>query len=276
MEALQYFEAWQDSVHADSFDGWSRLSIKELKKIYESFNEIRLFLEKQSLIRGKDFVEVGCATGELYRYLRYYFPRFKYYGFDISQPAINRAKQKYPEGNFFVCNEEVSDIERSCTSPSVLFARDVVIHQVVPFDFLARLITIPKEAAILRIRTRDKGETILDPEISCQLHCEKWIPYMILNVDEVIETITKTRNCKVVTMVKNYKQLGGWDNRFLPKECYFAETGTAETAVYIEFTEDAIRNPTILICERLDSDPKYSVYERVARILRNRIMRRLR
>ncbi len=92
MRGSKYHEAWYEPRHAELFDGWSKLSSRRLRKVYESFNEIRLLIENQRSINGEEFVEVGCATGELYRYLRYYFPKLKYSGFDISQPATYRAK----------------------------------------------------------------------------------------------------------------------------------------------------------------------------------------
>ena len=86
-------EAWHQEVHAVHFDAWYKLSTRELQKAYESVNEVRLFLENKSFIKGREFVEIGCATGELYRYMKAFHPEFQYRGFDISEPAILRAKE---------------------------------------------------------------------------------------------------------------------------------------------------------------------------------------
>lgn len=275
MKGSKTHEAWRLDVHAEFFDAWYHLSLRELKKRCESFNEVRLFLENnKSFIKGRKFVEIGCATGELYRYLKAFHPEFQYFGFDISQPAIKRARDKYPQGNFSVCEEDLSDIMRQNLSPSVVFERNVVVHQPNPFDFLSKIIAMPNEAAILRLRTRDKGETVLDPDLSCQWHYSKWVPYMVLNIDECIEKIKQTVNFEALYIVKNYQQLGGHNNRFLPKECYYPETGTAETAVYIQLAKNKVSNPEIVISERADSKVHYTLVDRGFQIIRNRILKK--
>lgn len=274
MKISKTHEAWHQDVHAVFFDAWSKLSLRELKKICGSFNEIRLFLDNKPFIRGRKFVEIGCATGELYRYLKAFHPEFQYLGFDISEPAIRRAKEKYPQGKFSLCEEDLSDIIKQNLSPSVVFERNVVVHQPNPFEFLSKIINIPDEVAILRLRTRDKGETVLDPELSCQWHYSKWVPYMVLNMDECIEKIKQTVNFEALYILKNYQQLGGHYNRFLPKECYYPETGTAETAIYIQLAKNKVSNPKIVISQRLDANPHYTLFERGLRVIRQEILKK--
>ena len=273
---IKMYQAWYKPIHAEFFDVWSNLSLRALRKTYESFNEVYLFKKYQPLIKEPEFLEIGCATGELYRYMKAYFPRMEYYGFDISEPAIFRAKEKYRNGNFFICNEDLSNIHNHCKSPAVLFARDVVLHQPEPFDFLTKLISIPNEAIILRVRTRDQGKSILDPKISCQWHHQEWVPYMILNIDEVINTIKKSVAFSSLHILKNYQQLGGWNSRFLPKDCYYPETGTAETAIFIKLTSEKVSNPIIEIESRLDSKSNLTVFERCVGFLNRRFKAMLR
>src|SRR3989338_1460307 len=184
---------WQKSEHAQCFDAWSCLTQDELRKVYESFNEIKLFKKYEGEIKGTSIFEIGCATGEFYRYLKKRFPKFSYSGFDISKNAVLRAKKKYPKGEFFVCSSDLTNMAAPFGRPSIVFSRDVVHHQLKPYEFLNTLISLAQEVLILRIRTLDKGESILDSERSCQWHYGGWVPYLILNTDEVIETILKTR-----------------------------------------------------------------------------------
>jgi SAM-dependent methyltransferase len=247
---LKFREAWQEMEHADFFDARASYSSMLLRRVYENCNEFRLFVENKKDVRLHRFVEIGCATGELYRYLRRYHPEFDYHGYDISRPAIERARQKYPKGNFNLCEPGLSDVVAVEIEPGVLWVRDVILHQPAPFDYLSRLMPISREVTILRIRTRDKGVTVLEPEISCQWHYNHWVPYMVLNVDEAIEVICQAIPVKKMIIVKSYVQLGGWHNRFLPKECYYPETGTAETAVYIVRSEEREIDPEIVILSR--------------------------
>ncbi len=267
-------EAWHEDVHAELFDAWYKLSLRELKMTFESFNEVQLFGENKPFIKGRKFVEIGCATGELYRYLKAFHPEFQYFGFDISEPAIRRAQEKYPKGNFSVCEEDLSDVIGQHLSPSVLFERNVVVHQPNPFEFLSKIVTMPNEAVILRLRTRDEGGTVLDPELSCQWHYSRWVPYMVLNIDECIEKIKQTVNFEALYIVKNYQQLGGHTNRFLPKECYYPETGTAETAVYIQLAKNKVSSPRIFISERDDGKVCRNLVDRGFHIIKNVILKR--
>ena len=271
-----YYAAWSKTSHAKTFNVWAGLSLKELRKLYESYNEIRLLLENKDSINGKTFVEVGCATGELYRYINHYHSQFDYYGFDISQVAIEYAKQGNTHGKYFITDTELSNLNETLEeTPAVLFARDVVLHQTDPFDFLAKLISIPDEAAILRIRTRDKGETVLDPEISCQWHYGMWIPYMVLNIDEVVDRIKSTVNFKTIYILKSYHQLGGYHSRYLPKECYYPETGTSETALYIQLVKEKVSKPKIITECLVDANPRFTLFEKGIGLLKREVFNNL-
>jgi len=247
-----FLEAWQESEHADFFDARATLSARELRRCYESFNEFRLFLDHKGEIEGRLFVEIGCATGELYRYLRQYHPEFHYRGYDISHSAIARARQKFPEGRFDTCEPDLSDLRQCDLKPSVLWVRDVVHHQPDPFEYLSKLLPLSEEITILRIRTRDRGPSVIDPERSCQRHYDYWVPYIVLNTDEIVEFISHTIPVESMFVLKNHVQLGGWNNRYLPKDCYYPETGTAETAIYIVRAEAATAPPDIVISDHTE------------------------
>jgi SAM-dependent methyltransferase len=254
MSGSRLRKAWQESVHANFFDSRAMYNLTTLRRAYENFNEFRLFLENKSEIRGPQFLEIGCATGELFRYLRRYHPEFHYQGFDISEPAIERAIQKYPDGQFELCKPDLSDLITAKLEPAVVWARDVVLHQPDPFEYLSKLLLISNEVTVLRLRTRDKGTTVSNPEQSCQWHYNSWVPYIVFNVDEAIETICQAVPVKKMIVAKSYVQLGGWHNRFLPKECYYPETGTAETAIYILRSEEAATDPEIVIFSQKETD----------------------
>lgn len=264
-------EAWQEPSHADLFDARAHFSLGLLRRVYENFNEFRLFLEHEGETRGREFVEIGCATGELYRYLQRYQPEINYRGFDISEPAIERARHKYPNGHFVVCEPDLSDVIAANLTPAIVWARDVVHHQPNPFEYLSRLLVISNEVTILRIRTRDKGATVLDPQVSCQWHYDHWVPYIVLNMDETISVICKTIAVAKIRIVKRYVQLGGWHNRFLPKECYYQETGTAETSLYILRSKEGSNNPDIIVSSREDSDYVPPLILRVVDYVRRRL-----
>lgn len=267
-----FHHAWKQKEHASYFDSNSVLSKSMLYKIYETKNEVLLLNKYKGNSGPKSIVEIGCATGEFYRYLRSKHPQFEYRGFDISPPALARARQKYPEASFNQCTEDVNSVKSAGPQPDIVFCKDVVLHQNLPFDFLGKILQIPKEAIFLRIRTRDVGATVTDPELSCQRHYDTWVPYMILNADEVIRFIQSSRTCKKIVVQKHYEILGGNIGRYLPKDCYVPETGTAETSIYVEFSDEPGITPEVTVESVHDSRPQFSLFEKVLFRVRRKLL----
>jgi len=232
----RWYADWQNPEHVERFDARSHLDARNLIRNYEAFNDVRLLKEWLDPSRSVDLLEVGCATGEFARYVRLRFPRLRYVGLDISTPAVARAKSKYPQTAFFVV-DAARPLAESLNSlgvpesPAVIYSKDVVPHQVEPLAFLSGLIRQASEAVIVRCRTRDVGETERDPERSCQYHYGGWMPYIVLNLQELIGHLLAEASGSEVIVYRHHMILGGFNNRFLPKELYLEETGTAETAV---------------------------------------------
>lgn len=250
---------------------------KSLVRNYESFNDVRLLNERLDRSRKVSLLEVGSATGEFYRYLRLKYPNVDYYGIDISRSAIARAREKYPRARFFLSdvNVKMTDVVRQLgvsRNPGVVYVKDVVHHQTTPLEFISQLLHVTSEALVMRLRTRDVGQTVADPELSCQYHYHGWMPYIVMNLQELIDHITsQVPGCELV-VYRNHMILGGRENRFLPKECYLAETGTAETAVGIFLrTESPGR---VSVEDRRDQNLRYPLGYRVRSFAR-RILRSL-
>lgn len=234
---MESFECWQTGKHPLLFDSKVYYPSFSLGKVYSIFNEFKLmerYLDKSAETK---MLEVGCAGGELYRYFGNVFPRVKYVGCDVSKTAIEMAKRKYPAGEFITVGPDLSDVKE--VNPDYLFSRDVVLHQEKPFDFLGKLCTIPSKGLFVRLRTRDRGLTERDAGRSCQYYLGSWIPYMILNSDELISYIRSLGISSEIYMIKNYMVLGGLNNRYLSKDCYLESTGTAETAMFIKLGKAA-------------------------------------
>jgi len=248
---MKSLEAWQSQEHPVFFDGRMHFPFFLLRKIYNNYNEFKLL--NQVILKDEKctLLDLGCATGELFRYFKHNFPNIDYAGCDISRPAIERAKIKYPQGEFFVIDHEMSQVRER--KPDYVFNRDVVMHQPDPFEFLKLVCTIPQKGLFLRLRTRDQGKTELDIEKSCQKHYGGWVPYVVLNCDEIISLLKSLKICSKVVLWKNYMLLGGVNHRYLPKDCYLESTGTAETAMYIELSKDS-QNLEVISKEVIDGN----------------------
>ena len=182
-------------------------------------------------------MDVGCATGRFYRFFRQIFPAAQYHGFDISQVAIDYARNLYPESDFSVFDGDPGTVEGP--KPDLLFCRDVLHHQPDPREFLAKLYQASGKYLIMRVRTREVGSTIFDPEQSCQFTYGNWVPYIVFNTKELTDLLSSYSPRPVkIDIVRNPEVLGGQLNRYLPKELFYPETGTAETSILIEKGSD--------------------------------------
>jgi hypothetical protein len=196
-------------------------------------------------------------------------PRATYIGTDISEPAINRAKEKFgARGRFILTDPSLAALDG--LRPDVVFCRDVVHHQTEPWPFLQGLYRRAGQALVMRIRTRDHGATEYNVERSCQYHADSWVPFIMLNVDELVETLSTSfaPPPSRITLVKDYVVFGGHHGRFLPKDCYEAATGTAETALLVEKSRGEGARPTVEVSARVDGEqtPGWSWVQRACRV----------
>lgn len=253
-----WYSQWQRKQHATRFDYRHTLDNRNLVQIYETLNDVRLLNERIDRSRSLTLLEIGCATGDFYRYLKLTYPHVTYYGVDISLPAIERARAKYPEGHFLVTDPgvkiaQVFEAASGCTQAEIVYSKDVVHHQTRPLDLVSKLLQLASEATIFRCRTRDVGATEMDPSRSRQYHYDGWVPYIVLNLEELIDHIRQEADGCEVVVYRNHTVLGAQYGRFLPPECSLKKTGTAETSVGVFVKTNAPGRVTIQ--DRLDNKP---------------------
>ena len=265
MKNISEKEAWGEEEHALTFDFMSDEPPLLLKYHYESFGEGQ-FLEKwRPDDKSNKLYEIGCATGELYRYIKNYRKDLVYAGFDVSKPAIKRAIEKYPEANFNIINNDLNNYMDKFGLPNGIWCRDVILHQKNPYSMLNQLIDLSKEALFIRLRTRDLGATELDINLSRQLHWNKsWVPYIVLNINELIDELKRREDIRSVEIKRSYNVLGGFNSRILPEELYFKESGTAETALFIKKSLSNNKDMKVTFCDSPTLDGRdYSIYRRL-------------
>ena len=253
------YEAWRSDKHPEEFDNLRFVPTFALKGAYERFNEVRLLSEMaREMAGGFSVLEVGCATGEFYRYLSARYPKAAYTGYDISRQAIERASNKFPtKASFHTVDEELNGVQPARARADIVFCRDVVHHQTNPFAFLKKLYGLCTRSMILRMRTRDVGESVTDAELSCQYVYGTWVPFIVLNCDEAVSELVKMEPRPArIKLVKNYEVLGGSNGRFLPRSCYEESTGTAVTALLVEKGGNGHSEPKIE--QEVREEPSYS------------------
>ncbi len=266
----KWYVGWQSAEHVRHFDFRSALSATNLTRNYQVLNDVQLLNERLAQGHGSEtLLEVGCATGEFFRYLQLRWPKVTYCGTDISQCALERARGKYPQGRFLASGASDADLVNVLGlpgKPDFLYSKDVVHHQMAPFSFLERLIETAKNTLVVRLRTRDSGATVFDPELSCQYSYGGWMPYIVMNIDEVVERLLAWRPGAEVVIHRHHMILGGLHSRSLPKDCFLPETGTAETSVAV-FLETE-RPGRVTVKDRPEADPSYTLPHMLGAVLR--------
>lgn len=233
MANLEYYQSWSEEEHGSHLGTWDRHSPSRIVRLLDEFNEWHLFRTLVGQPNCHTFSDVGCATGHVYPYLQKVWPSLEYKGFDISKSAIQHAQELYPKADFQWFDGQVKSSPE--VESDIVFCRDVVHHQTNPVEMLHDLYETTKKHLILRMRTKEVGETIFDPERSCQYAYGHWVPFIIFNTSELVDLLGSMDPKPARIIVRIHPTvLGGVYRRFVPKEMYYPETGTAETALLVE------------------------------------------
>lgn len=245
------YEGWGTESHRKTFDVWNKKTDFDFMYSYGCFAEQIYLQEAMQKLEDPSILDVGCATGTTYRFLKNVNKsgKFKYTGIDLSQPAINRARGLY-ENIDFRTKEHENILEFVGRRFDIVYSRDTILHQVHPYDFLKQLLDAAGQFLIVRLRTRDHGATVTDVEISCQMHYDNfWMPYIVLNIDELIDFLKNYPRTSKITLNRSYEVLGGQNFRFLPKELYLTKTGGAETSVIVNLSDSSDINDVDVVFE---------------------------
>jgi SAM-dependent methyltransferase len=253
-----WHSSWLSSDHIRRYTPRRGLDDRNFIRLYETLNDVRILKERLSPAREYRFLEVGCATGDFYRYLALRFPWVRYHGVDLSPQAIEQANLSYPGGAFAVadCATEIAGVVRRAwgvAQADVVYASDVIHHQPQPLALLDLFIQSAQVAAIIRCRTKDRGETEWNPIFSRQSCYGRWVPYIVINLNELTGHIRRVAPEAELVVYRSRKLLASRYGRELPPDCSTKEAGTAETAVGIFF--DSGSPGRVTLKDRPDNRP---------------------
>jgi len=238
---MGYKEAWQKEEHSKQFGK----AIKK-KNTLLFLDKFKRYLPARCLnyvvnMPSKENIsvlDVGCAGGDFYAYLSCMAPsrKWEYEGVDISEPAIEIAKKHYGENRFNLINRDDNLLGKNA---DIVLSIDVLIHHLEPFAHLERIFNCARKFLLISLRTRESGNTVLDPELSCQRNYGEWAPFFVFNIEELYKKILDlTQTPLKITCFKEYVILGGESRRFLPKELYSEDAKAAITTLLIEKAEN--------------------------------------
>ena len=279
MNKIEYFKGWNTKKHLNYFNPWNGYSNSFFNFSFGSFYENKVILKLLNENNKFSVIDVGCASGYLLRYLKNNIKSFEisnYYGVDLSKAAIDFAKKKYGSDNFeFLKNEDLK-IEKDNLF-NIVYSRDTILHQTKPIKFTEKLIELSRNFVLLRLRTRDIGVTEYDINYSCQMHYDKfWMPYIVININELIDFFKKNIFVKKIHINKSYIVLGGQNYRFLPKDLYFTKSGTAETTILLELDRENNNTNELIITESSELEGHNYLNKKRLTFLIYRILNKLR
>jgi ubiquinone/menaquinone biosynthesis C-methylase UbiE len=240
-----FYDAWQGEAHTRMFGAWDHAPVSRLMKFCDQFNDFHMYRDVVGRSECRTLLDVGCATGRFFRYFQKTWPGMSYRGIDISESAIEYASSTFPLGNFQTFNGDLTTVNGM--ESDLVFCRDVIHHQTDPRKFLTDLYRISQKYLVIRMRTRESGETVFEPTQSCQYTNENWVPYIVFNRQELTDFISSFSPApKRIDIVRSPMVLGGQSERYLPRELYDPKTGGSETSLLIEKWTDSSAEETIV------------------------------
>lgn len=72
--------------------------------------------------------------------------------------------------------------------------------------------------------------TIVDADKSCSWENDSWVPWIVMNIDEMIDRLRALGYSKFL-ITKNYEIFGGSGMRYLEKDLYSSKSGSARSTV---------------------------------------------
>ena len=179
---MENVKAWSQPSAVDYYS-------KHRHEVSDLYPSERVFLPRV-LFPGIKVLDVGCASGGFFNIMRTLEPTIDYTGIDIAQPAVDLARQTYPEARF-----EVTD---GVTIPFVDGAFDLV-HCTSVLVIEPRYREVWKEMyrvtsrfvlADMRLLKDIEGQQGLqDSHYRIQFdgqHQEAVVPYVVSDADEVV------------------------------------------------------------------------------------------
>lgn len=220
---------------------------------FGSYFSSKVMLKYLKRFPNYNILEIGIGAGNFFRYLKINNCKNSYTGADISDNYVQLAKDLH-KSNCFILTDHIAKTNLD-TKYDIVYSRNVALHQSNPYDFIENLLKKTKKILILELKTRDNGKTKYDTNNSCQLIDGAWVPYIVLNYNELKEFLKrklKLINAKIY-LNREYTILGGKNSRYLDKELYLKETKGANTTIILEI--DKNENPIE------NNHPKQEIFE---------------
>ena len=145
------------------------------------------------LFPGAKVLDVGCASGGFYNIMRSLEPSVVYTGIDIAPPAIQMAKEKFPEGRFMVTDGIEMPFEDD--SFDLVHCTSVLVIEPRYKELLKEMYRVSNRFVLMDIRllkgigNNRKHETSYYRIQFNNESEEATVPYVVSDADEVINYV---------------------------------------------------------------------------------------
>ena len=111
-----------DGLYASNIDPWGQSANTDIDyKKYYNFSRTRIVNSINNIENRKTVLEIGCGTGFVLDFLAGNLPNTEMSGMDISEVAIERARNNFPEHNFIICDIQSSEFSVNQKFDIVIF-----------------------------------------------------------------------------------------------------------------------------------------------------------
>ena len=95
-----FYAAWNKEEHKKAFDIWNTMSKSYFKFLFGCFYENKYLINHLKKNPNLSLLDIGCATGQLLRYLKLKKVLVDYFGVDISESCIQKAQEIHEKNCF--------------------------------------------------------------------------------------------------------------------------------------------------------------------------------
>lgn len=182
-------------------NGWKTESMGQHGRVFSDRSVQNAYKKLLLLAPTCDTIlDVGCYEGDAYEILSN-MTKLKYTGIDIFQTFINKAKFKYPEGNFLM-----EDVFNLTNSADIVFCCRVLMH-IPDFELaVSNLIKAANKYCVLVIPIEDEESMVIEEGLVNKGETVYFRKFSQRHVEEVLHghnfTIERYKPYSVVTVIK--------------------------------------------------------------------------
>ena len=139
-----------------------------IREKYEEMDKSIKILLKKINFRNKKILDIGCASGGMYKILKNKFGPIDYTGIDLDTKCIEIAKTRYSKAKFFSTNFFSKEFKENTYDIVMLWGW---AHMYPDWKKLfSKIIKISKGFILFDNRIRLNGPTVIDLDLSYQYY----------------------------------------------------------------------------------------------------------